>query len=140
SLTVDGQSVGAQSSYTFANVQAQHAIVASFATVSTGNGNIERSGTGYVWNQNTSATSNAHRSARAAINDGALTSGSPLNSAGENGAVRWQAAGALWSGAHTVSSVRFVNGSIDTYGNGFFQGGVALQFSTDGQTWANAGW
>jgi spore germination protein YaaH len=140
SVTVDGQPAGAVSAYTFTNVQAQHTISASFAALSTGDGNIERSGTGYVWTQNTSATSNAHRSARAALNDGVLTSGSPLNPSGEDGLVRWEGAGIVWASPRTVTGVRFVNGAIDGYGNGYFQGGVRLQFTTDGQTWADAGW
>ncbi|RQP25775.1 glycosyl hydrolase family 18 protein [Piscinibacter terrae] len=140
SVTVDGKSIGAASTYTFANVQAQHSIAASFIAQSTGDGHLERSGVGYVWSRNTSASSNANRSARPQINDGVLTVGAAINAAGEDGNVRWQAAGVLWDSPRTVTSVQFVNGQIDGYGNGYFQGSVGLQFTTDGTTWTNAGW
>lgn len=139
-VTVDGHAVGAVSTYTFSNVQAQHTIAASFAAVSTGVGNIERSGTGYVWARNTTATANANRRARAAINDGVSSVGSVINPDGEGGLARWEAAGIVWDSPRTVTSVQFVNGKVDSDGNGYFQGHVDLQFSTDGSTWKSAGW
>jgi hypothetical protein len=132
--------MGVVSTYTFTNVQAQHTIAASFTAVSTGDGHIERSGVGYVWAKNTSAGSNANRSPRPEINDGVLSAGAAINAAGEGGNVRWQAAGVLWDSPKTVTSVQFVNGRIDSDGNGYFQGNVGLQFTTDGTTWTNAGW
>jgi spore germination protein YaaH len=139
-VTVDGHAVGAVSTYTFGNVQAQHTIAASFAAASTGVGNIERSGTGYVWAKNTTATANGNRSTRAAVNDGVTSAGSAINADGENGLVRWEAAGVLWDSPRTVTRVQFVNGKIDSDGNGYFQGHVDLQFTTDGSTWKTAGW
>ena len=139
-VTVDGHSVGAVPTYTFSNVQAQHTIAASFAAVSTGVGNIERSGTGYVWARNTTATANANRRAREAINDGVASVGSVINADGEGGLVRWEAAGVVWDSPRTVTSVHFVNGKIDSDGNGCFQDHVDLQFTTDGSTWKSAGW
>ena len=139
-VTVDGHSVGAVSAYTFSNVQAQHTIAASFAAVATGVGNIERSGTGYVWARNTTPTANANRSARVSINDGVASAGSVINADGEGGLVRWEAAGVVWDSPKTVTSVQFVNGKIDSDGNGYFQGHVDLQFTTDGSTWKSAGW
>ena len=126
--------------YTFSNVQAQHTIAASFAAVATGVGNIERSGTGYVWAKNTTATANANRSARPAVNDGVASAGSVINAAGEGGLVRWEAAGVVWDSPKTVTSVQFANGKIDSDGNGYFQGHVDVQFTTDGSTWKSAGW
>ncbi len=139
-VTVDGHAVGALSTYTFSNVQAQHTIAASFAAVATGVGNIERAGTGYVWAKNTTATANTNRSARTAINDGVTSTGSVINAAGENGLARWEGAGVLWDSPRTVTSVQFVNGKIDGNGNGYFQGQVDLQWTTDGSTWKSAGW
>ena len=139
-VTVDGHSVGAVSTYTFSNVQAQHTIAASFAAVSTGAGNIERSGTGYVWARNTTATANANRRARAAINDGVASVGSAINADGEGGLARWEAAGGVWDSPRTVTSVQFVNGKVDSDGNGYFQGHADLQFTTDGSTWNSTGW
>jgi len=139
-VTVDGHSVGTPATYTFANVQAQHTIAASFTAVSAGVGNIERSGTGYVWARNTTATSNANRSARPAINDGVTTAGSVINANGEGGLVRWEAAGVLWNSPKAITSVKFVNGKLDGDGNGYFQAAVDVQFTTDGSTWKSAGW
>ncbi len=102
--------------------------------------NIAPSGTGYLWSKNSSSTSNSNRAANAGVNDGNLSSSVVINAAGENGSALWEAAGVTWSSAKTVSSAKFVNGAIDSYGNGYFQANVKLQFTTDGTTWADSGW
>ena len=140
-VTVDGASVGTPTSYSFYNVQAAHTIRAAFAAnTGTGDTRIEGSGTGQTWSKNTTATSNANKVARAGINDGNLTTGVTINAAGEGQNGAWEAAGVLWTSARTISSVTFLNGAIDSYGNGYFQQGVSLQFTTNGTTWTESGW
>jgi len=102
--------------------------------------NLAPSGVGYIWAKNTVATANANRTASAGVNDGNSTVGVTLNAAGENGAALWEAAGVLWSGAKTLSSVNFVNGAVDTYGNGFLESNCKLEYTTDGVTWLDATW
>lgn len=102
--------------------------------------NIAPSGTGYLWSKNTTSTSDANRVANVALNDGNLSTSVTVNAAGEGGAALWESGGVLWSSAKTLSSAKFVNGKIDSYGNGYFQGGTRLQFTTDGKTWTDSGW
>jgi chitinase len=138
SVTVDGASVGAVSSYTFSNVQANHTISATF-TASAGDTNIAPSGTGYGWKSNTTATANTNRTAQAGINDNNLTADVDLDSAGD--AVNaWEGAGVTWSTAKTISSAKFINGTVTTGGDGFLTANCKLQFSTDGSTWVDSGW
>ena len=59
---------------------------------------------------------------------------------GEGEAGKWEAAGVTWASAKTVSKVKLINGAIDSYGNGFFQSGLTLQFTTDGTHWVESGW
>jgi len=140
SVSVDGVEVGALGSYTFADVQSNHALAASFSATATGQGNLEQAGKGYLWARNTSATSNANRGDGSGLNDGNVQVGVNLNPSGEKGAARWEAAGIVWTAAKAVSSVRFVNGAMDKNGNGLFESQVTLQFTTDGKTWRESGW
>jgi spore germination protein YaaH len=140
-VTVDGASIGAVTSYTFSDVQAGHSIRAAFtARGGSGDTQIEASGTGQVWTKNTTALSNANRQARTGINDGKLATGVTLNAAGEGEAGKWEAAGVTWAAAKTVSKVAFINGAVDSYGNGYFESGVSLQYTTDGTRWIESGW
>lgn len=109
-------------------------------TGQTGQSNIAPQGSPWVWIKNSSISSNSNRSARPAVNDGNTQVSSVLNSAGENGLVRWQSAGITWPTARTISKVIFVNGGDDGYGNGFFNSGLTLQYTLNGSTWTNASW
>ena len=141
SVTVDGASVGTPTTWSFQDVQAAHSIRAAFAaTTGTGDTRIEGSGSGQTWSRNTAATSNANKVARAGVNDGNLATGVTINTAGEGQNGGWEAAGVVWTSAKTVSSVTVINGAIDSDGNGYFQQGVSLQFTTDGTTWRESGW
>lgn len=141
SVTVDGASVGAVSSYTFGDVQAGHSIRAAFSALGgSGDTQIEAAGTGQVWTKNASALLNTNRQTRPGINDGKLGIGVVLNAAGEGETGKWEAAGITWSAAKTVSKVVFINGAIDSYGNGYFESGVSLQYTTDGTHWLESGW
>ncbi len=139
SVTVDGASQGAIGSYTFTNVQATHTITAAF-TASAGDTNIAPIGTGYLWSKNASSTANTNKVASTAVNDNNTTATVIINVNGEGGAAIWEAAGVTWPTAKTLSSAKFINGAIDAYGNGFFEAGVKLQFTTDGTTWTDSGW
>jgi len=110
------------------------------ATPVAGNSNIAPSGTGYIWSKNASATSAANQAASAGVNDGNLTTLVNVNPTGENGVANYEGAGVIWSSTHSVSSVNFINGGDDGYGNGFFQANTQLQFTTNGTTWTNSGW
>jgi parallel beta-helix repeat protein len=137
-VTVDGTSVGAVTSYTFSNVQANHTISASF-TASVSDTNIAPSGTGYGWSANTSSTANTNKAAHTGLNDNNLTADVDLDSAGDAiGA--WEAAGVTWSTAKTISSAKFINGTVTSGGDGFLTANLKLQFSTDGSTWTDSGW
>lgn len=105
-----------------------------------GNTNIALSGTGYIWYSNTSETSNNNRAALTAVNDGNWNVSVVLKSYGEQGLVRWQGAGVLWSSGKTVKSVNFANGWDDGYGNGWFASGFKLQYTTNGTNWVNTNW
>jgi len=102
--------------------------------------NIAPAGTGYLWSKNASATANTNRAASSAINDGNTTNSVVVNASGEGGSALWEGAGVVWSAARTLSSASFINGKDDGYGNGYFQAGCKLQFSTDGTTWTDSGW
>jgi hypothetical protein len=140
SVTVDNVNQGAISSYSFSNVQASHTIGASFVASTGQTSNIAPSGIAYVWYGLSTATSNANRRTAAGLNDGNLTGGVNLNPNGEGGAALWEGAGVLWSSAKSLSSINFINGAIDGYGNGYLQQNCKLQFTTDGTTWTDSGW
>jgi hypothetical protein len=102
--------------------------------------NIAPGGTGYLWSKNATSSSNSNRVGSAGVNDGNLSTSVVVNAAGEGGAAMWEAAGVIWPGAKTVSSAKFINGNIDSFGNGYFQANTRLQFTTDGTTWTDSGW
>lgn len=102
--------------------------------------NIATSGSGYVWTANTTSTANTNKATAAAVNDGNTSTSLTLNGAGEGGNQKWQAAGVTFAAAKTISSAKFINGAIDTYGNGYFEAGLSLQYTTNGSTWVDSGW
>lgn len=101
---------------------------------------VGSAGTGYVWQANARATDNLNRVQAAAVNDGDANASVTLNPSGEGGSRKWQAAGIVFPSAKAVSSVTFVNGAIDSHGNGFFESGISLQYTTDGVRWLESGW
>lgn len=112
----------------------------STSSTTGGTSNIAPSGTGYIWSKNSTATSNSNRVAKAGVNDGNLNNSIIFNASGENGAAKWEGAGVVWASARTVSSIKFVNGKDDGYGNGYFQSGVRVEYTTDGTTWVDSSW
>lgn len=103
-------------------------------------GNIAPSGTGYVWSGMSSATANTGKVANSAVNNGNTTTAVTLNATGEGGAVKYEAAGVTFSSTHSVTSVTYTNGPVDANGNGFFQSGFAMEYTTNGTTWVQSGW
>ncbi|GGZ05650.1 glycosyl hydrolase family 18 protein [Pseudoduganella plicata] len=151
----DAQSIGAKASLVGAYKLAGTSVWAMgyedagfWSAVATGlrvgggdtGGTIGTAGAGYVWKSNARATDNGNRVATAAVHDGSVNASVTLNTYGEGGSRKWQAAGIVFPAARTVSSVTFVNGVIDTHGNGFFESGVTLQYTTDGVRWLESGW
>ncbi len=128
------------------NVRARSAVnitksdLATITVTSGGSSNIAPTGAGYLWSKNSSGKSNSNRVRNAAINDNNLTNSVVINPTGEGGSALWEGAGVLWTAAKTITSATFVNGVDDGHGNGYFQAGCRLQFSTDGTNWTNSGW
>jgi len=106
----------------------------------TADSNIAPTGTGYVWTANATSTANANKAAAGAVNDGNTSTSLTLNSAGEGASPKWQAAGVTFTATKVISSAKFINGAIDTYGNGYFESGLSLQYTTNGTTWIDSGW
>lgn len=102
--------------------------------------NIATTGTGYVWTANTTSTANTNKAAATAVNDGNTSTSLTLNGAGEGGTQKWEAAGVTFAAAKTISSAKFINGAIDSFGNGYFESGLSLQYTTNGSTWVDSGW
>ena len=105
-----------------------------------GDTNIAPSGSGAIWVGNASATANSGKSAKSAVNDGNLSTTLILMPTGEGGAANWEAAGVTFAAAKTIVSAKFINGAADAYGNGYFQSGLSLQYTTNGSTWLESGW
>ena len=103
-------------------------------------GNIAQQGTGYTWYGNSSSTSNSNRVGTGGVVDGNLSTSTVIDAAGEGRAVKWEGAGVVWPSSHSVTQVTFINGNNDGFGNGFWESGFALQYTTDGSTWVNSGW
>jgi len=101
---------------------------------------VGSAGAGYFWTSNARATDNLNRVPAAGVNDGNTNASVTLNTSGEGGARKWQAAGITFPAAKSVASVTFVNGGIDSHGNGFFESGISLQYTIDGVTWIESGW
>jgi hypothetical protein len=103
-------------------------------------GNLAPSGTGYYWHTNTSATANTNRVAATGLNDSNLTTDVHLNGGTAEAAVAYEGAGVVWASSQSISSVKFINGTWASTGDGGFSAGLTLQFTTDGTTWINSGW
>jgi len=111
--------------------------------VSSGAGqtNIARSGTGYTWHSMTAQTGVNNQTASTPVNDGNLTVGVNVDVAGEPSQNQYEAGGVTFASAQNgITKVDFVNGAIDTNGNGFFEANMALQ-TYNGTSWSNvSGW
>jgi chitodextrinase len=101
--------------------------------------NIAPTGTGYVWSRNTNSTSNGNRVAAPGINDNNLRQDVDVQPAGDQ-VNAWEAAGVVFSGGQSISSVDLINGAVSKDGDGFLEANISLQVSTDGSTWTDSGW
>jgi endoglucanase len=123
----------------YASGMTDSAVTSATYTIGVTDTNIAPSGTGYGWKANTSATANTNKTAQAGLNDNNLTADVDINSAGD--AVNaWEGAGVTWTTAKTLSSAKFINGTVTSGGDGFLTANCKLQFSTDGSTWVDSGW
>src|SRR5437763_12119807 len=87
----------------------------------------------------TAGTANTGKVAHTGLNDNNLTTDVDIDAAGD--AINaWEAAGVTWSTARTISSAKFINGTVTTGGDGFLTANCKLQFSADGTTWVDSGW
>jgi hypothetical protein len=97
-------------------------------------------GQGYTWQSMTSATATSGRQSAPAVNDGSLTTQANIDSSSGDSANAWEAAGVLFTSARTVTSVRFVQGTTVSGGDGWFEASFGLQLSMDGTTWTASSW
>ena len=106
--------------------------------------NQATSGTAYRWFGNSTAASNANRTADVRINDGNLLVDVNLSGSGDDVANAWEGAGVVWPSPHTLTSMKFQNGAADSAvnadANGEFSANVKMQYTTDGVTWIDSGW
>lgn len=108
-------------------------------TIGANDTNIAPSGTAYAWTAMSTATANAVKTPKTGLNDNNLTTDVDLAPSGEAANI-WEGAGVTWSTAKSISSVKFINGTITSGGDGFLTANCKLQFSTDGSTWMDSGW
>jgi hypothetical protein len=103
--------------------------------------NLAPLGRGFTWQSMTSSSANTGRMPSSAVNDDSLTTQANIDNASGDNVNAWQAAGAVFTSAHTITLVRFVQGTTGSgSGDGWFEANLALQFSTDGSTWNDSGW
>jgi O-glycosyl hydrolase len=104
--------------------------------------NVATNGIGYVWYNLPSSTANSQQYETPGINDGDLVDGNSLLPGTYDGTSdnpgAYEAAGVVWASPQTISNVVYINGPVSG-GNGCFDAGFQLQFTTDGSTWAAAG-
>jgi len=116
-------------------------VLLLLACVSMAQTNIAPSGTGYTWHTIATATATSNQTASTGVNDGNLTTGINVDVAGEPSNNQYEAAGVIFSSAQNgITKVDFINGAIDTNGNGFFEANLTLQ-TYNGSAWSNvSGW
>lgn len=103
--------------------------------------NIAPNGQGYYWYGMSSATATTHQTATTIINNGNLNDTLNCDVTGETSTNRYEGAGVIFSSAQSnITSVAFINGPLDSYGNGNFEANLSLQ-TYNGSSWsAVSGW
>lgn len=103
--------------------------------------NIAPNGQGYYWNGMTTSTAITHQTTTSLINNGNLTNTLNCNVTGETTTNRYEAAGVIFSTAQSsITQVVFINGPLDSNGNGNFEANLSLQ-TYNGSTWSTvSGW
>jgi hypothetical protein len=97
-------------------------------------------GTGYTWQSMTSSSADTGKKAAPAVNDGNASTEVDIDSSTGDSTNAWEGAGVVFTSAHGIASVTFVQGKTTTGGDGWFEASLKLQFSTDGTTWMDSGW
>jgi hypothetical protein len=98
------------------------------------------SGSGYTWQSMTSSSANTGRQSAPAVNDGKTSTQANIDSSSGDSMNAWEGAGVVFSSAHGVASVTFVQGLTMTASDGWFEANLKLQFSSDGTTWTDSSW
>jgi hypothetical protein len=103
--------------------------------------NIAPEGQGYYWHSMKTATATTNQTATTIINDGNLNNTLNCDVTGETSTNRYEGAGVIFSSAQSnITSVAFINGPLDSYGNGNFEANLSLQ-TYNGSSWSVvSGW
>lgn len=106
-----------------------------------GQTNIAPNGQGYYWYGMKSATATTNQSGTSLINDGKDSNTLNCDPTGETSTNRYEGAGIIFSTAQSnITSVAFINGPLDSNGNGTFEANLSLQ-TYNGSDWSVAsGW
>ncbi len=98
-------------------------------------------GTPYRWSQNSSPTSNGHRSSASGLNVIGNANDIALDPNGGDSLDAYEAGGVIWSSPRQLKSIAFVNGSwSSSTTDGVFCANLSLQTTTDGVTWTVSNW
>jgi hypothetical protein len=103
--------------------------------------NIAPNGQGYYWYGMKSATATTNQTATTLINDGNDSNTLNCDVTGETSTNRYEGAGVIFPTAQSnITSVAFINGPLDSNGNGNFEANMSLQ-TYNGSSWSVvSGW
>jgi outer membrane lipoprotein SlyB len=111
------------------------------AGMAAGQTNIAPNGQGYYWYGMKTATATTNQTVTTLINDNNLTNTLNCDPSGETSTNRYEGAGVIFSATQSnITSVAFINGPLDNYGNGNFEANLSLQ-TYNGSSWSVvSGW
>jgi hypothetical protein len=111
------------------------------ACMAEGQTNIAPNGQGYYWYGMKTATATTNQTSTTLINDGNDSNTLNCDVTGETSTNRYEGAGVIFSSAQSnITSVAFINGPLDSNGNGNFEANMSLQ-TYNGSTWSVvSGW
>jgi hypothetical protein len=103
--------------------------------------NIAPNGQGYYWHSMKTATATTDQTTTTLINDGNDSNTLNCDVTGETSTNRYEGAGVIFSSAQSnITSVAFINGPLDSNGNGNFEANMSLQ-TYNGSAWSVvSGW
>src|SRR5271168_128950 len=103
--------------------------------------NIAPDGQGYYWYGMKSATATTNQTATSLINNGNDSNTLNCDPSGETSTNRYEGAGVIFSAAQSnITSIAFINGPLDSNGNGNFEANLSVQ-TYNGSSWSAAsGW
>lgn len=113
-------------------------LAAGMATAQT---NIAPNGHGYYWYGMKTATATTNQTTTSLINNGNDSNTLNCDVTGETSTNRYEGAGVIFSSAQSnITSVAFINGALDSNGNGNFEANMSLQ-TYNGSSWSVvSGW